>query len=107
VHRNYKSSRDPCADRANERAYREDKWQLDQYGSENTGGYLKGWLPSMVTLAEASVDEFEVTWTSKTVERLMREVSKQCSNQWMRWIAKGLQALLHHRLVKYANPSHY
>jgi len=48
-----------------------------------------------------------VPWTSNPVERLMGEVSKRCKNQWMRWTAEGLEALLQLRLVKYADPSHY
>lgn len=82
-------------------------WQLDQYGSEKAAGYLYGWLPSIVTFAEAAIEGFEVPWASNPVERLMREVSKRCKNQWMRWTAEGLEALLQLRLVKYADPSHY
>jgi len=37
----------------------------------------------------------------------MGEVSKRCKNQWMRWTAEGLEALLQLRLGKYADPSHY
>jgi hypothetical protein len=37
----------------------------------------------------------------------MGEVSKRCKNQWMRWTAAGLEALLQLRLVKYTNPEHY
>jgi hypothetical protein len=37
----------------------------------------------------------------------MGEVAKRCKNQWMRWTAEGLEALLQLRLVKYANPEHY
>ena len=44
---------------------------------------------------------------NRFVERLMREVSKRCKNQWMRWTAEGLEALLQLWLVKYADPSHY
>jgi len=82
-------------------------WQLDQYGSEKAAGYLQGWLPSIVTFAEAAIEGFEVPWTSNPVERLMGEVSKRCKNQWMRWTAEGLEALLQLRLVKYADPSYY
>ena len=82
-------------------------WQLDQYGSEKAAGYLQGWLPSIVTFAEAAIEGFEVPWTSNPVERLMGEVSKRCKNQWMRWTAEGLEALLQLQLVKYADPSHY
>jgi len=60
-----------------------------------------------VTFAEAAIEGFEVPWTSNPVERLMGEVSKRCKNQWMRWTAEGLEALLQLRLVKYADPSHY
>ena len=82
-------------------------WQLNQYGSEKAAGYLRGWLPSIVTFAEAAIEGFEVPWTSNPVERLMGEVSKRCKNQWMRWTAEGLEALLQLRLVKYADPSYY
>lgn len=82
-------------------------WQLDQYGSEKAAGYLRRWLPSIVTFAEAAIEGFEVPWTSNPVERLMGEVSKRCKNQWMRWTAEGLEALLQLRLVKYADPAHY
>nr|UEM70091.1 transposase [uncultured organism] len=82
-------------------------WQLDQYGSEKAAGYLQGWMPSIVTFAEAAIEGFEVPWTSNPVERLMGEVSKRCKNQWMRWTAEGLEALLQLRLVKYADPSYY
>jgi len=34
----------------------------------------------------------------------MGEVSKRCKNQWMRWTAEGLEAILQLRLVKYADP---
>jgi len=37
----------------------------------------------------------------------MGEVSKRCKNQWMRWTAEGLEALLQLRLVKYAGQFHY
>ncbi len=82
-------------------------WQLDQYGSEKAAGYLRRWLPSIVTFAEAAIEGFEVPWTSNPVERLMGEVSKRCKNQGMRWTAEGLEALLQLRLVKYADPPHY
>jgi len=82
-------------------------WQLDQYGSEKASGYLRRWLPSIVTFAEAAIEGFEVPWTSNPVERLMGEVSKRCKSQWMRWTATGLEAILNLRLVKYADPDHY
>jgi len=82
-------------------------WQLDQYGSEKAARYLRRWLPSIVTFAEQTVEGFEVPWTSNPVERLMGEVSKRCKNQWMRWTAEGLEALLQLRLVKYADPGYY
>jgi len=82
-------------------------WQLDQYGSVKAAGYLRRWLPSIVTFAEAAIEGFEVPWTSNPVERLMGEVSKRCKNQWMRWTAEGLEALLQLRLVKYTDPAHY
>jgi len=56
-------------------------WQLDQFGSEKAAGYLRRWLPSIVTFAEAAIEGFEVPWTSNPVERLMGEVSKRCKNQ--------------------------
>jgi len=82
-------------------------WQLEQFGSEKAASYLRRWLPSIVTFAEAAIEGFEVPWTSNPVERLMGEVSKRCKNQWMRWTAEGLEALLQLRLVKYADPDHY
>jgi len=82
-------------------------WQLDQFGSERAAGYLRRWLPSVVTFAEGAAEGFEVPWTSNPVERLMGEVSKRCKNQWMRWTEDGLESLLQLRLVKYANPDHY
>jgi len=82
-------------------------WQLSQNGSEKAAGYLRRWLPSIVTFAEQAIEGFEVPWTSNPVERLMGEVSKRCKNQWMRWTAEGLEALLQLRLVKYADPAHY
>jgi len=82
-------------------------WQLDQYGSEKAAGYLRRWLPSIVTFAEQAIEGFEVPWTSNPVERLMGEVSKRCKNQWMRWTAEGLEAILKLRLVKYADPAYY
>ena len=82
-------------------------WQLDQYGSEKAAGYLRRWLPSIVTFAEQAVEGFEVPWPSTPVERVMGEVSKRCKNQWMRWTAEGLEAMLQLRLVKYADPERY
>jgi hypothetical protein len=82
-------------------------WQLEQFGSAKAAGYLRRWLPSIVTFAEQAVEGFEVPWTSNPVERLMGEVSKRCKNQWMRWTKEGLEALLQLRLVKYADPKHY
>ena len=82
-------------------------WQLDQFGSEKAARYLQRWVPSIVTLAEQAVEGFEVPWTSNPVERLTGEVSKRCKNQWMRWTAEGLEALLQLRLVKYADPAYY
>jgi len=75
-------------------------WQLEQFGSAKAAGYLRRWLPSIVTFAEHAVEGFEVPWTSNPVERLMGEVSKRCKNQWMRWTAEGLEAILQLRLVK-------
>jgi len=66
-------------------------------------GYLRRWIPSMVTFAEQAIEGFEVPWTSNPVERLMGEVSKRCKNQRMRWTAERLEALLQFRLVKCAN----
>ena len=37
----------------------------------------------------------------------MGEVSKRCKNQWMRWTAAELEAMLQLRLVDYANPEQY
>ena len=82
-------------------------WQLSQFGSEKAAGYLRRWVPSIVTFAEKAIEGFEVPWTSNPVERLMGEVSKRCKNQWMRWTAEGLEAMLQLRLVKYADPEHY
>jgi len=82
-------------------------WQLEQFSSTKAAGYLRRWLPSMMTFAEHALDGFEVPWTSNPVERLMGEVSKRCKNQWMRWTADGLEALLQLRLVKYADLDHY
>ena len=82
-------------------------WQLDQLSSPKTATYLRTWLPSMILFAEEAVDGFEVPWTSNPVERAMGEVSKRCKNQWMRWSAAGLEALLQLRLVDYANPEQY
>jgi len=56
---------------------------------------------------EQAVEGFEVPWTSNPVERLMGEVSNRCKNQWRRWTADGLEALLNLRLVKYTDPAHY
>ena len=81
--------------------------QLTQLGSTTAGRYLRRWLPSIVTFAEHALEGFKVPWTSNPVERLMGEVSKRCKNQWMRWTAEGLEAILHLRLVKYADPDHY
>src|SRR5699024_8224441 len=82
-------------------------WQLDQLSSPKTATYLRRWLPSMTLFAEEAVDGFEVPWTSNPVERAMGEVSKRCKNQWMRWSAAGLEAMLQLRLVDYANPEQY
>ncbi|RLM57143.1 ISH6 family transposase [Halobellus sp. Atlit-31R] len=82
-------------------------WQLNQDGSEKAARYLRRWSPSIVTFAEQAIKGFEVPWTSNPVERLMGEVSKRCKNQWMRWTAEGLEALLQLRLVKYADPAYY
>ena len=82
-------------------------WQLSQYGSRKAAGYLRRWLPSIVTFAEQALEGFEVPWTSNPVERAMGEVAKRCKNQWMRWTEAGLEALLQLRLVKYANPDYY
>ena len=38
-------------------------WQLSQNGSEKAAGYLRRWLPSIVTFAEA-IEGFEVHGTS-------------------------------------------
>ena len=64
-------------------------WQLDQFGSEKAAGYLRRWLPSIVTFAERAIEGFEAPWTSNPVERLMGEVSKRCKNRWMRWTKEG------------------
>jgi len=82
-------------------------WQLSQFGSRKAAGYLRRWLPSIVTFAEQALEGFEVPWTSNPVERAMGEVANRCKNQWMRWTEAGLEALLQLRLVKYANPDHY
>jgi len=80
---------DPLADRANERAIRED--------SVATGAVpaSKG---CRVSSAVAAVDcdvrrarcrGVRETWTSNPVETTDGEVSKRCKNQWMRWTAEG------------------
>src|SRR5699024_3221695 len=46
-------------------------WQLSQYGSRKAAGYLRRWLPSIVTFAEQALEGFEVPWTSNPVERAM------------------------------------
>ena len=81
--------------------------QLAQLGSTTAAGYLRRWVPSIVTFAEAATEGFEVPWTSNPVERLMGEVSKRCKNQWMRWTAEGLEAILQLQIVKYVDPDHY
>jgi len=35
-------------------------WQLSQYGSRKAAGYLRRWLPSIVTFAEQALKGFEV-----------------------------------------------
>jgi len=35
-------------------------WQLEQFGSAKAAGYLRRWLPSIVTFAEHAVEGFEV-----------------------------------------------
>ena len=82
-------------------------WQLDRFGSKKAAGYLRRWLPSIVTFAERAIEGFQVPWTSNPVERLMGEVSKRCKNQWMHWSKAGLEAILDLRLVKYTSPDHY
>ena len=82
-------------------------WQLKQFGSEKAAGYLRRWLPSIMTFAEHAVEGLEVHGTSNPVGRLMGEVSKRCKNQWMRWTVEGLEALLQLRPVKYADPEYY
>jgi len=82
-------------------------WQLEQLGSEKAAGYLRRWLPSITTFAEAALDGFEVPWTSNPVKRAMGEIAKRCKNQGMSWTRAGLEALLQLRLVRYANPDHY
>jgi len=47
---------DPLADRANERAIEKTAWQLEQFGSAKAAGYLRRWLPSIVTFAEHAVE---------------------------------------------------
>jgi len=81
-------------------------WQLEQFGSAKAAGYLRRWLPSIVTFAEHAVEGSRFRGP-RTVERLMGEVSKRCKNQWMRWTAEGLEAILQLRLVKYADPEYY
>ena len=63
-------------------------WQLDQYESEMAARYLHVWLPSTVTFAEATIEGFEVPRILNPVEQIMREVSKRCKNQLIRWTAE-------------------
>lgn len=81
--------------------------QLDHLSCPKTAAYLRRWLSSMTTFAEAALDGLKVPWTSNPVERAMGEVSKRCKNQWMRWTTDGLAAVLQLRLVKYATPDPY
>lgn len=36
-------------------------WQLDQYGPKKAAGYLRRWLPSIVTFAEQVIEGVEVS----------------------------------------------
>jgi len=65
-------------------------WQLEQFGSAKAAGYLRRWLPSIVTFAEHAVEGFEVPWTSNPVERLMGESASGartsgCAGQQRDW----------------------
>jgi len=52
-------------------------WQLEQFGSAKAAGYLRRWLPSIVTFAEHAVEGFDGSVDLEPVERLMGEVSKR------------------------------
>lgn len=50
-------------------------WQLEMLSCPKTATYLRSWLSSVVTFADAAVDGDVVHWTSNPVERAMGEVS--------------------------------
>jgi len=43
-------------------------WQLDQFGSEKAAGYLRRWLPSIVTFAERTIKGFEAILNLRLVK---------------------------------------
>ena len=81
--------------------------QLELLDSPQTARYIRTWESSILRFGRCAIDGKAVPWTSNAVERAMGEVSKRCKNQWMRWTAPGLEALLTLNLVRYANPGQF
>jgi len=82
-------------------------WQLEQFGSAKAAGYLSAVAAVDCDVRRARCRGVRGSVDSNPVERPMGEVSKRCKNQWMRWTAEGLEAILQLRLVKYADPEYY
>ena len=81
--------------------------QPELLDSSQTARYIRTWESSILRFGRCAIDGEAVPWTSNAVERAMGEVSKRCKNQWMRWTAPGLEALLTLNLVRYANPDQF
>ena len=39
--------------------------------------------------------------------QVLGEISKRCKNQWVRWTESGLESLLWHNFVRYADPEQF
>lgn len=69
--------------------------------------YIRECSNRAVTFARLALEDVHVPWTSNRVERLMGEIAKRCKHKWMRWTARGQEAILRLLLTRYTSEEQY
>jgi hypothetical protein len=80
---------------------------LDSIECSLAAEYLRECSNRAVTFARLALEDVHVPWTSNRVERLMGEISKRCKHKWMRWTARGQEAILRLLLTRYTKEPRY
>ncbi len=88
-------------------ALRELAKRLLKLGCSKAAEFIRQFSNAAVTFARLAVQGKNVPWNSNIIERLMGEISKRCKHKWMRWITKGLEAILNIILMRYTSEEKY